>query len=127
MVAQVVVGDAGVGVDHLRRAMRVFRVDLRGHQHRAVAERPRVEDRRDVADDPMVDQALGPREHLVLRHTGRLGDAGVRAGREREAPLQQVEQSLVDVVQRDRRPVGAAAHLRAGPGQRSHSAASLAW
>ena len=59
MVAQVVVGDAGVGVDDLRGAVRVVGVDLGGDEHRRVAERPGVEDRRDLADDPAVEQALG--------------------------------------------------------------------
>ena len=57
VVAQVVVRDARVGVDHLRRPMGVLGVDLRGHQHRGVAERARVEDRRHLADDPLLQQA----------------------------------------------------------------------
>ena len=63
--AQVVVRDAGVGVDDLRRPVRVVRVDLRRDQHRLVAERAGVEDRRDLADDPLVEQAPGARHQLV--------------------------------------------------------------
>src|SRR3954470_10226189 len=39
-------------------------------------------------------------------------DARVRAGREREAPLHEVEQLLVEVVERDRRAVLAGAKFR---------------
>ena len=65
--AQVVVGDAGVRVDDLRGALRVLGVDLGRDQHRLVAERAGVEDRRDLADDPLVEQALGAGHHLVER------------------------------------------------------------
>ena len=53
VVAQVVVRDAGVGVDHLRGAVGVLGIDLGRHEHRGVAERARVEDRRDLADDAL--------------------------------------------------------------------------
>ena len=59
VVAQVVVRDAGVRVDDLRRPPRVLGVDLRRDEHRPVAERARVEDRRDLADDPVVEQVAG--------------------------------------------------------------------
>ena len=62
---QVVVRDAGVRVDDLRRALGVLGVDLGGDQHRAVAEGAGVEDRGDLADDPAVEQALGALEDLV--------------------------------------------------------------
>ena len=66
VVAQVVVRDAGVCVDHLRGAVRVLGVDLGGDEHRGVAERARVEDRRDLADDALVEQALHAAHHLRL-------------------------------------------------------------
>ena len=65
VVAQVVVRHARVRVDDLRGPVRVVGVDLGRDQHRLVAERARVEDRRDLADDAVVDQLLhalrGPR------------------------------------------------------------------
>jgi hypothetical protein len=50
----------------VRGAPRVLGVDLGGDEHRGVAERARVEDRRDLADDALVEQALHAREHLLL-------------------------------------------------------------
>ncbi len=67
VVAQVVVRDAGVRVDDLRGAVRVLGVDLGGDEHRRVAERARVEDRRDLADDALVEQPLDARHHLLPR------------------------------------------------------------
>ena len=61
VVAQVVVADAGVRVDDLRGAPGVLGIDLRGDEHRAVAERARVVDRRDLADDALVEQPLDAR------------------------------------------------------------------
>ena len=111
MGAQVVVGDAGVGVDDLRRPLRVLGVDFGRDQHRLVAERAGVEDRRDLADDPAVEQALGAGEDVVELQLRLGGDQGERLGVEREARLQQVHQPLVGLVERDRRAVLA----RAGP------------
>ncbi len=55
-------------------------------------------------------------------------DALVRAGRDREAALHQVEQPAVGIVDRDRRSARAAAELgRGGLHAVSHRAASLAW
>ena len=100
VVAQVVVRDAGVLVDHAGRTPRVLGVDLGRDQHRGVAESARVEDRGDLADDPLVDQALYAGDDLgfidpgLCRHVlvGLLGD--------REAALHEVEQPLVEVVER---------------------------
>src|SRR5665213_3246262 len=44
VVAQVIVRDAGVGVDDVRRPPRILRIHLGRHEHRLIAERPRVED-----------------------------------------------------------------------------------
>ncbi len=122
--AQVVVGDARVGVDDLRRAVRVLGVDLGGDEHRLVAERPGVEDRGDLADDALVEQALGAAHRLARLRLGLLGDRPERLGGEREARLQQVHQPLVGLVERDRRAVLARADLRLR--RYSHPAASLA-
>ena len=70
--------DAGVGVDDLRRPLRVLRIHFRGDKHRFVAERPGVEDRRDLADDPAVEQALRALERVGEGELGLGGD-----GRER--------------------------------------------
>ena len=112
MGAQVVVGDAGVGVDDRRRPLRVLGVDLGRDQHRLVAERPGVEDRRDLADDPLVEQAPGAGEDVVELHLRLGGDQREGLGVEREARLQQVHQPLVGLVERDRGAVLAAAGLR---------------
>jgi hypothetical protein len=111
-------------VDELRRAMRVLGIDLRRHQHRGVAERTGVEDRRDLADDPLVEQALDAGQNLVLGHPRRLGDARERIGAQREAALHQVEQLLVGLVQRNRRAVAPGPDLSYGF---SHRATSFAW
>jgi hypothetical protein len=66
------------------RAVRVLRVDLRGDEHRREAERPRVEDRRDLADDAPVEQALDAGHHLLLRQPRALGDSQERALHEAE-------------------------------------------
>ena len=90
-------------------------VDLRGHQHRLVAERARVEDRRDLADDALVEQPLDARHHLVLGQPGEAGDMRERPLGEREAALHQVEQLLVRLVERDRSAVAARADLQRQP------------
>jgi hypothetical protein len=92
-------------------------------EHRAVAEHARVEDRRDLADDALVEQPPGAAQHLVLGELRHARDLGVGALGEREAALHQVEQALVGLVQRDGGAVLAAARL----GYRSQRAASLAW
>jgi hypothetical protein len=132
VVAQVVVRHAGVGVHDLGGAVRVLRVDLRGDEHRLVAQRARVEDRRDLPDDPLVEQAPGARHDLVLGDPGQLPDAQERARLQREAALEQVEQLAVEVVERDRGAVAARADLGgrggcAGRRHASHPATSLAW
>jgi hypothetical protein len=119
------VRDAGVRVDHLRGALRVLGVDLRRHEHRREAERARVEDRRDLADDPLVDQVLDAAHDLVLAHLGRACDARVRARLERESALHEVEELLVELVERDGGAVLAASRL--GLGYWSQVAASFAW
>ncbi len=115
VVAQVVVGYAGVGVDDLCGAVGILRIDLGRDQHRGVAERARVEDRRDLADDALVKQVLHARHHLALLHPGELGHTQVGARLDREAALHQVEQALVELVERDRRAVLAAAALSRPP------------
>ena len=124
VVAEVVVRHARVRVDDLRRAPGVLGVDPRRHQHRAVAEHARVEDRRDLADDPLVHQPLGSGQNLVLGHARQAGHVRVRALRDREAALEQVQEPLVELVERDRGAVPSAPNLRY---RLSHRATSFAW
>jgi hypothetical protein len=112
-----------VFVDDPRGALGVLRIDLGSHEHRAVPKRPRVEDRRDLADDPLVEQPLGSDLDLVGAELGLAGDQLERPRVEREARLQQVHQPLVGLVEGYRRAALAGADL--GPGY-SHPAASLA-
>jgi len=123
VIAQVVVRDAGMRVDDPRRPPGVVGVDLRGDQHGPVAEYARVVDRRDLADDPLVEQPPRAAKHLVLGDLRELGDAREGPRRQREAALEQVEESLVELVQGDRRAAPAAADLGY---RRSHRAASFA-
>jgi hypothetical protein len=115
-----------VGVDDLRRALRVLAVDFGRDQHRLVAERAGVEDRGDLADDAAVEQALGAGEDVVQLQVGLAGDEGERLGVEREARLEEVHQPLVGLVERDRGAVLAAARLRLRDFHRSQAAASFA-
>ena len=111
VVAQVVVAHARVRVDDPRGAPRVLGVDLRRDEHRAVAERAGVEDRRDLADDALVDELADARQHALLGHLERRRDGRVGPRLDREAALHRVEQALVEVVERDRRAVLAGAEL----------------
>ncbi len=136
MVAQIVVRDPGVSVDHLRCAMRVLGVNLGGDQHRGEAESARVEDRGDLADDALVEQVLYSRQHLVFVDPGELGHPPVGERLDREAALHQVEQAPVEVIERYRRTVLAAPGLGDRPPRgrvcsyavcESHWATSLEW
>jgi hypothetical protein len=108
------VRDAGVLVDHVGGAVRVLRVHLGGDEHRRVAERPRVVDRGDLADDALVDEVGDPAQDLVLGEPGELRDPRIGARLEWEGALHQVHDPAVGVVQRDRRAVLAAAELGGG-------------
>ena len=72
-----------------------------------------------------VEQVADALEHVVLREPGELGDGRERALVEREAPLEEVEQLLVGLVERD----GRSALARPDLGARyvSHRATSFAW
>jgi hypothetical protein len=101
----------------------VLGIHPRRDQHGLVAEHARVEDRRDLTDDPLVEQPARAAQHLVLAQLGEARDLGVGALRQREAALEQVEQALVGLVERDRGAALAAPRL----GYRSHPATSFAW
>jgi hypothetical protein len=124
VVAQVVVRHPGMRVDHLGGPPRVLGIDPRRDQHRAIAEHARVEDRRDLADDPLLEQPRGSGQNLGLRHTRELGNRGVRPPRDREIALEQVQQPLVQLVERDGGAVLSAPNLRY---RLSHFATSFAW
>jgi hypothetical protein len=89
----------------------VLGINLGRHEHRAVAERARVVDRRDLADDALVEELLDAREHALLGHVERARHRRVRARLDREGALHLVEQALVEVVERDRRAVLARTEL----------------
>ena len=112
VVAQGVVAHARMGVDDRRGAPRVLRVDLGGDEHRGITQRAGVEDRRDLADDALVEQPLHARHHLLLCQLCLGGDVLVGPRGDREGALHQVEQPAVEVVERDRRAVRATAQLR---------------
>ena len=112
--AQVVVRDAGMRVDDLRRAVRVLGVHLRRDQHRGVAKRAGVEDGRDLPDDPLVEQPGGALHQLVDVEAGLGCQRRVRLDGERKARLQEVHQPLVGLVERDRGAVAARADLGLG-------------
>jgi hypothetical protein len=111
-----------VRVDDLRGAVGHLAIDLRGDEHGGVAERPRVEDGRDLADDAAVEQALDALHHLGLLEAGERGDVRERPLDQGELALHEVQELLVGLVERDRGAVAAAAHLH-----RSHVATSFAW
>jgi hypothetical protein len=103
-------------------------IDLGGDEHRGVAERTRVIDRGDLADDAIRQESCNAREHLLLGALGGRRDGGVRPRVQRKAALHQVQQPAVEVVERDRCAVLAGAHLRRGDQVwASHLAASSAW
>jgi hypothetical protein len=110
--AEVVVRDARVRIDDPGGALRVLGVHLRRDQHRRVPQRAGVEDRRDLANDPLVQQPLGAAQRLLHSEprAGRDGREGL--GVEREARLEQVHEPLVVVVERNRRAAAAGADLR---------------
>ncbi len=85
VVAQVIVRHPGVGVDHVGRPPRVLRIDLGRDQHRGVAQGAGVEDRSDLADDPLVEQALDPGQDLLLADPGLAGHGLVGAKGDRES------------------------------------------
>ena len=76
------------------------------------------------ADDAhrLVEQVGDALEDLVLAEAGDVGDIGERPPGDREVPLQQVEELLVGVVERDGGPVLAASDLGY-----SHPQTSFAW
>ena len=102
---------------------RVLGIDLGRDEHRAVAERARVVDRRDLADDALVEQALHARDHLLLGDPGGGRHRREGLGREREAALHEVQQLAVEVVERNGRAVLARARLR----NRGASAVGVVW
>src|SRR5215210_6981042 len=111
-------------VDDLGRPPRVVGVDPRRHQHRAVAEHARVENRRDLADDALVQEPLGSAQNLLLRELRQLRHVRIGARRYREAALEQVQELAVEVVERDRGAILSAPNLRYWL---SHRATSFAW
>ena len=113
VVSQVVVRYTRVRVDDVRRPPRVLGVNLGRDQHRGVAEGAGVEDRGDLADDALVEELLDAGDRFLFGNSGRGGDVLVGPSRDREAALHQVQQALVEVVERGRRAVLAGTKLGA--------------
>jgi hypothetical protein len=107
-----------MGVNHVGGPPRVLGIDLGGDEHRRVAERARVEDRCDLADDALVEQALDPFHCLVFGDPGFLCDVLVGARRDWKAALHEVQQALVEIVERGRRAVLAGTQLGTEAGSR---------
>jgi hypothetical protein len=129
-----------VGVDHVGGAPRVLRVDLGRDQHRGVAQGAGVEDRRDLADDALVDELLDALQGLLLGHLRLCRHVLVGAQRDRKLPLHEVQKPLVQLAEDNGGALLAAAQLGSvagagglagigGPGSVycSHREASLAW
>ena len=114
VLALVVVGDAGVGVEDLGRCSSALGRRPRGDQHRPVAELARVEDGRDLPDDPLAAQAAHPLQHLVLAQPQRLAEPGVGTLDNRKLVLDQIAQPRVLRIHWPRR-------IRSPPCAPSHS------
>jgi hypothetical protein len=87
-----------MAVDDLGRLEQPVVGVARRHQAALVAERPGVEDGRELADDGGVLEDGDPPQHLVLGHPDRLAHAGVGAAGEGQAGLERVQQLPVELV-----------------------------
>ena len=96
VVALVVVAHAGVLADHRRGLVDAVGVDLRRDQRRAVAEGAGVEDGGELAQHAELLDPGDPRPHRGLVEAEALAERGVRAGLEREVPLDRVQQLAVE-------------------------------
>ena len=97
MVALVVVADARVRADHRGGLVDAVGVDLRGDERRAVAERPGVEDRRQLAQHAELLHLGDPRAHLGFGDAEALAERRERPRLEGEVPLHRVEQLAVEL------------------------------
>ena len=75
----------------------MFRINLRGDKHRAVAECTGVVDRSDLPNDSVLQQPLDARQHLVLSDSCLKRYGLVRASGDRERALHQVEQLAIKI------------------------------
>ena len=100
MVALVVVAHARVLADHRGRFVDVVGIDLGRDQRGRVAERAGVEDRRQLAQHPVLLDLRDAGAHGGLVDPQALGQHRVRAGIEREVPLHGVQQFAIEIVQR---------------------------
>src|SRR5204863_7079056 len=66
VVPFVVLRYAGMGVDDRGRVVDLIVVDARGDQARSIAERARIELRREVMDQPLALEALDELAYLIL-------------------------------------------------------------
>ena len=99
VVALVVVAHAGVFADHRGGFVDVVGVDLRRDERRRVAERTRVEDRRQLAQHAVLLHLRDAGPHRRFVDAEAFGEDRERPGVEREVPLDRVQQLAVEVVQ----------------------------
>src|SRR5919107_19462 len=104
VVALVVVGDTGVGVDRLRALVQLAGRDGGRDQARLVAQDARVEDRADLAYHPPPLERLYAPDHLIPRYTKLAPDGLERFPLQWDLALDAVEYL----------PVGAVQHATAG-------------
>ena len=96
--AAVVVADAGVGVDDLGRLLEAILRDAHGDERGRVAERLRVEDGADLAQDAGLPHACDVGDDGLLGTPARVRQFGEGLADEGEAILHLVEEVLVDRV-----------------------------
>ena len=95
VVAEVVVGDAGVGVDDLDGVVEVTWINFGGDEGGLVAEGFGVEDGGDLADDAVLLEGFGAREDFGFGEVELLGDLREWAGDEGDLGLERVEELFV--------------------------------
>ena len=116
VVALVVVAHARVLADHRGGFVDAVGVDLRGDERGLVAERARVEDRRELPEHARGLRGAQPFHHVGLGDPEPLAQCGERRGDQGEVPLDRIEQLFVEILE-----LCHCSHGRAhGPG-RSHS------
>ena len=92
VVAQVIVADARVGVDHADRGIELFQRDAGGDEAGGVAEAAGIENRADLADDLALLELHKSLNHIGFREAAVLADRFKRPLHKRYGFLQQAEE-----------------------------------